>query len=80
MGVRGRGKHEREARKRHRRGRTCYISGGTSTGWLKLGRKHSLRDLRKFLMADTEKQGQLRPNETSGKLAATTLVSPILGQ
>lgn len=42
------GKRERQARKRPRRARTL-IGSGANAHWLKVGRKHSLRWMRRVL-------------------------------
>lgn len=52
------GKRERQARKRHRRARVWSSTWGASVGWLKVGRSHSGRQLRRYVsvmaVADAE--------------------------
>ena len=50
------GRREREARKRHRRARSYF---GSHDGWLKLGRKHLRRELKKHLaVVDSRNAGR----------------------
>jgi hypothetical protein len=64
-----RGKREREAGKRHRRG-IVYHKACNTLEWitLKHGHKHSARHLRRTLMADPEKRCKVRRNEIPPKL------------
>lgn len=71
MNTQVRGRREREARKRHRRGYYWNSSMPAGSESLKLGHSHLRRRLRIF-MADSEKPGRLRRNELRPNLAATS--------
>jgi hypothetical protein len=73
MTTHSRGKREREARKRLRRGLYWNSSMPAGSPMLKLGHVHTMRAMR-IVMADLEKPGRVRRNERRAKLPAKPVI------